>query len=894
MALCNPMTKTKEERMDAMSKVYDYWIGKKNIVQRFGGDNYNGFSSAKYMKEWIQQRIEKPFDSDSPLTEADYRRIMVEIDSFDRALGGKFSNLAFVVPELISQQDPVSRKFYLKLNDILNYERTQINKVITDNIKIADHMFDAYITEFGGKRGYGKKGTVDPAITELRRLRQEMAEADPSEHTEAEFINKLENFIAKNPDPTKDKGKTIREFHELVEMSNAEFQEARKPSFRNSKGELVTYNSHVYQAVKKARNNLNEMAKVYIQGLTGLQKIIALKYENHSDVNTVKDKQALRMIDIINKSIIDIKAGIDPKTGGGYFPHVQFDTLLQTRERLAEAMIANVSGKDYAFSNMVDNVISGMDLKQIPAHAKKTNPLLEQYYERDPLMVLKEYGDQATQFNKLIHTQITYLEALKHLPKDDSEFTNGLKRFIQEEYAVFTLGSGGRNEWANKAVTTLNAIQTARTMGLNITGAVKNAASAIHFYSKVGIGALSATKKAYDHETEKGGFRETMDKIEEEAGFLFTDAAKELYTEGLITRKDMETGKVVFDPITGKVTIEGNPLKDHLKTAGRWTLDKALYFHRITENSQRKWMFRTAFHKKYSQLVNDGYDPQKSKVFAKNYALRMVNGWAYEYAAHAKSKMVRGEWRTIDEIKGTEKDAGGKIVRRQSGDWTGAGSEVAFHLLHYPMSLAATHYENLKGIHKAILAKQGLESEEIQYAMRYAGVSIGIAIASAMTNIDFTNIIENESIERVQRVVDDVAEYDNPDKGTFGLMSEFTGPTLGFLKYMAVSQEIIDIDHSDLNKILFGNVDFSDDSDKLTDLYTAYQFSTAWGMIKNKFAPTIKSGRGRDLVTHWLKLYPNKWTKRGHEFMFGKKKKKQKKRQTGSERALAVLEGMRR
>jgi DNA adenine methylase len=39
------------------------------------------------------------------------------------------------------------------LNDILNYERTQINKVITDNIKIADHMFDAYISEFGGKRG---------------------------------------------------------------------------------------------------------------------------------------------------------------------------------------------------------------------------------------------------------------------------------------------------------------------------------------------------------------------------------------------------------------------------------------------------------------------------------------------------------------------------------------------------------------------------------------------------------------------------------------------------------------------------------------------------------------------------------------------------------------------
>ena len=386
---------------------------------------------------------------------------------------------------------------------------------------------------------------------------------------------------------------------------------------------------------------------------------------------------------------------------------------------------------DYAFSNMVDNVISGMDLKHIPAHAKKQNPLLEQYYEKDPLMVLKEYGDQATQFNKLINTQIQYLEALKHLPKDNSEFADGLKRFIQEEYAVFTMGSGGRNEWANKAVTTLNAVQTARTMGLNITGAIKNAASAVHFYSRVGFGSLRAAKKAFDHEREEGGFREKMISVEEEAGFLFTDAAKELYTEGLITRKDMETGKVVFDPLTGKITMEGSPIKDALKSSGRWTLDKALFFHRLTENHQRKWMFRTAFHRKYSQLVNDGYDPQKAQTFSKNYALRMVNGWAYEYAAHAKSKLVRGEWRTVEEMEG-----GGKIVKKQKGNWAGAGSEVAFHLLHYPMSLAATHYENLKGIHKAILAKQGLESEEIQYAMRYAGVSLGVAVASALTNTD--------------------------------------------------------------------------------------------------------------------------------------------------------------
>ena len=153
MGLCNVTNKTKQERMKAMSDMYNYWISKKNIVDRFsdGRIGYNAEASAKNMKWLIEQRLEKPWDSDNALTQADFRRIKVEIDAFDRALGGNFSNLAFIVPEGISKQDPTSRKFYLKLNEILNYERVQINKVLTSNAYIANHMLDAYMMEHGCK-----------------------------------------------------------------------------------------------------------------------------------------------------------------------------------------------------------------------------------------------------------------------------------------------------------------------------------------------------------------------------------------------------------------------------------------------------------------------------------------------------------------------------------------------------------------------------------------------------------------------------------------------------------------------------------------------------------------------------------------------------------------------
>ena len=898
MGLCNPTDRTKQENMAKMDGIWNHFISKKNVVNRFGGKNdFNGEAAAQNLKWLIETKIELPWEADIYHDDANYRRIKVEIDAYANALGGKFSNLAFVVPEGISKQDPTSRHFYLQLNNILNYERVNISKVLTDNGVIAAHMLDAYEMVHG-------KGKGDQALKKLRAIRKEMAEADPNKHVQAEFVAAIEEFVMKDKE-----GETLKEFIDLIHMSKGDFKEARKPDFVDKSEFMMdgttenpfymqkrSFNPHVYQAVIRAKENLQYMSKVYINSLGGLQKVIALKFTNNANVETARNinPKAERMIKIIDDSIADIKKGVDD---GGYFPEVQFDTILQIKDRLSKAMNATTANRDYAFADVVNNVLAKVDINSLPAHAQRKSNVIEQYWEKDPLMVLKEYGDQAAQFNKMMHTQIVYLDALKHLPKTDIQFQKGLRRFIDEEYTVFTHGTSGRPDWANGMVSTLNSLQTARTMGLNITGAIKNAASAIHFYSRVGVRALNDTRAALKDGTRP--FAKIMAKAEDEAGFLFTDVSKELYTEGLITRDQKKD--VQFDPLSGKITIENTSAKDWLIDKGRWTLDKALYFHRLTENSQRKWMFRTAMHMKYSQLVNSGYDSERSRKFSQEYALRMVNGWAYEYAAHAKAKMVRGESRIVEEFKD------GSVISQQIKGGLGGLSEVAFHLLHYPMSLMETHYDALKGSYKSILAKQGVrDSEELQYAMRYAGVSLIVALGSAMTNIDFTNIIENESVERIQRVLDDLTEYDNEEKGTFGLLSEFSGPTIGTLKHLAVAQEIIDIEHSDLNKILFGNVDFSDDSDKLSDMYAAYQWSTVWGVTKNKLWPSLKAGRGRDLITHWLKLYPNQYTKKANKFVFetalptihpdlGRKpKKKEKKNPTNVDRALAVLEGMRR
>ena len=921
MAICNVSSKELSKWRDTTDELYKYFLyadkfgnKKRAVFDRFTdyNGNFNNDVAHRVFKDFVWHQLELPIDSNVPLPKDLVRRIKVEIDAYDKRLKGKFGNYAFIVPEGISKQDPTARKFQLELNKIIDTERTNINSLMSSNGKIADHLTEAYLTsgQVGmvdkvGKKVktsfesiYKGKGAESPAVQKLREIRRKMAEA-PDERTQVEYIGEMEKFIKS------DKGETIRQFIELIHMPKdlvgENLKNVRKKDFKDTRefledgienpnyNRLRSYNAHVVEAVKEARVSLNEMGNVFVRGLQGLQKIVAVKYTGTSDIKlAMTNPKAKKLLEAIDGSIENIQIGLKK---GGYFPHASFENVVQLKEAMNKAMNENAIGKEAAYENIVNDIISTINLSRIPDPAKGRNPRIKQYWEKDPLLVISEYGNQAVAFNKLVYTQKSYLESIREMPNSNTKFIKGLKTFIDEQYTVFTKGTAGRADWANKAVTTLNALQTARTMGLNITGAVKNAASAIHFYSRVGFSTLGRAVKAVN---ERGEFSRILEAVEKEQGFLFTDAASELYSEGLISQRDLRSGRISFDPISGQLKNGGSKLKDYLANAGSWTLDKALFFHRITENNQRKWMFRTAFHQKWMQLNGMGYDPQTSQRMATAHALKMVNGWAYEYAAHGKAKMVRGEWRTIDTIENQ-----GVIAKKLTSGVMGAGSEIAFHLMHYPMSLMESHWSSLKGAMNSIKAKQGLgSSQELQYLLRYGGVSALLGLIGAITNTDLTNIFENETQERLGRVITDLTEFDNPDRGTFGLLSEFTGPTIGTMKHLGIVGGIIDIEHSDLNKILFGNVDFADDDDKLTELYAAYQYSTAWGVLKNKTIPALKSGRGRDLFMHTLKLYPSATTKKRHELIFGKEpdKRKTKKKYLGVvpnsdlDRSLQLLE----
>ena len=881
---CHSDTKLLKWKEDG-NKLYAKWSNDKAIRKRYTSNNeFLEDSSQTGFKEWMKEKMGMPFHADLPFTKEQYNLAERWIDHFSDNLQGRFTNLAYIVPEGLSKQDPSSRKLHLRMNDILNQERVKINTLGTGNALISMNLIEAYISEYGKDAGKAK-------MKDIKEARQRMITAE-DEMAYDEWANKFHTLIEK------DDGKILRHFEELVEMPKAEFDSIHKEEYRwiNKEGieEERRYNTNTVSAAKNARKLLKQIGQTYVIGLGKIGDIIKEKYRfgdpatGEKLVARVKEAKELLEKDIETE---------------GYYPHVLFEQLIDIKAKLSQSFDTR-NGNSLNYENTVteltDSIFKASKENSIPDNVRQRNPLLQRSYEKDPILAITTYSNEAIQFNKLAHIQDVYIKTLRDIPNNNTLFTKGLSRFIQEQYAVFTEGNRGRSAFANNAVTVLNSLQTAMTMGLNITGAVKNAASIMHFYTRIGHKSAQDATKAFVHNEmigsgkEKTGFKDWVEQAESEAGFLFTDAASELYSEG--TRKLTKVlgeGKHDFDPLTGKITFNGSPIKDMLIKAGEWTVEKGLYFHRLTENSQRRWMYRASLYHQFNKLSRMGLNTTEAKKESKDWALKMVNSWAYEYAAHAKSKAVRGEWRTVEEMND------GNVISKRletKGGAPGAVSEVVFHLLHYPMSLAETQYDQLSKAHKAYLAGQGFESEEIQWAARQAGLMSVIALGSVVFNSDLSNIFENETLNRLQNIAKDVTEHDNSDKSTFGLLGEFTGPTLGALKRALIAQGIIDVDESTLNKIIFGNVNFADETDEKAQRLNNYKWGTFAGVTVNKILPSLQAGRGRDLLTHYFKLYPNEFTKKYNAMLFNRKpevdKTKSKKKISPDLKAsLALLQG---
>ena len=164
---CNYSTINRNEHVDRMGEVWKKWSRNPAIQERYR--NPDGTLNIELAKErlvdFAQYKLNLPFDQDFILSKGEIRRLNVEIDAYSKDLKGKFSEVWGIVPEGTSKLDPTSRKFYTKLNTILNRSRVNVGNKENSMADITSHFLDAYVK--AGLDGRYLKIGVD-AVNELR------------------------------------------------------------------------------------------------------------------------------------------------------------------------------------------------------------------------------------------------------------------------------------------------------------------------------------------------------------------------------------------------------------------------------------------------------------------------------------------------------------------------------------------------------------------------------------------------------------------------------------------------------------------------------------------------------------------------------------------------------
>jgi hypothetical protein len=275
---------------------------------------------------------------------------------------------------------------------------------------------------------------------------------------------------------------------------------------------------------------------------------------------------------------------------------------------------------------------------------------------------------------------------------------------------------------------------------------------------------------------------------------------------------------------------------------------------------------------------------------ATKFAIKAVNTFAFEYAAHAKARAIGGT-----APRSTELSADGK-PKMQAKDYNTALGELAFQFMHYPMSFLNLQSKIVKGSYDALLSGQ-YDAPELKQALRFAGIYTAVQALSLATNLDLTNTLENDTVERLQ----DLAEYFTGDDEKLerkrGMVNDFSGPIVGDMLYALNMFQLYKMPDNEWAKMLTGYIDYYGkgdvpdwvnpkkkiDTEEKRNMWNRMNVELARWRTKN--IPALRDGRGIDIIRHELGWYPRSEIKEGRKTVnkyakkyFGVKPFKKKKK----------------
>ena len=870
------------ERNKDFEDIVKHWNSKAIIrkhLGEIGGNKAEDIHAEIYLNDVSEHLFRLPFNSDFKFSEGMVNRVKREIDNIERNYkSGKMGVFRkyFYVPDAIANKSPVTRMFYENVNMAINYERNNMDQYLSYSKSISKHIRNALISETGMSKKEVKKYQQ-----RMQELETKILSAGTEDNT-SEYYREYTDLFNQNG------GKVIEDYIKLMEMDKKTYS-----------AESGKYSRDTRLAVEESRELLDRMGKVMLNGLERMENVVKITYDS-----PILPKNARNYIKRIKEARERIKVGMDR---GGYLPHYVLDSVVEMNYRMRGLMEA----KDVNSKNKAVETLIGRIETMIPDQAKGRNENINNIWAKNPFFILTQYSKDVIAFNKINFIQEQYIPAMRRMQKEDTDlaFVRDMRHFIDDTFQIATKGLMERPDWVNATVRGLMAVETLKSMGLSVTGAIRNGASAAYFFTQNGVlSAARAVGKYHSH------YEGTLSEIEKEQGFKFKEAGRELIAEGLIPSEGVNVSDIKYDPIKNTVSYRDKGVLKILDPRIDQIVGKSLMFHRFTENATRQWMFRIAWVEAYETLnghsvvdaakFKDPGSANKKTIerMATKFAIKAVNTFAFEYAAHAKARAIGGT-----APRSTELSADGK-PKMQAKDYNTALGELAFQFMHYPMSFLNLQSKIVKGSYDALLSGQ-YDAPELKQALRFAGIYMAVQALSLATNLDLTNTLENDTVERLQ----DLAEYFTGDDEKLerkrGMVNDFSGPIVGDMLYALNMFQLYKMPDEEWAKMLTGYIDYYGkgdvpdwvnpkkkiDTEEKRNMWNRMNVELARWRTKN--IPALRDGRGIDIIRHELGWYPRSELKEGRKTInkyakeyFGFKPFKKRKKKADDNLKRLILE----
>ena len=617
-------------------------------------------------------------------------------------------------------------------------------------------------------------------------------------------------------------------------------------------GTPLKESDHLYRAVVTYQKLMGRLYNTLRNGINKrIDSVIGrMEYLGQADSDDAKGLKSIRE---------RMEEKYMPKYEEGFYPHyvktlnAEFmDGMMQHFDDLQRS----VNGRDKSEKKSVKDVINGMNLymnEHTKARAKDLETGKFGYdYSRDFLNSVRNYVSDVNRFNFISFMDGHMLESLtsvERIYKTDGAakgYANNLVDFITDMHMATngdTTVSPNTRAWMR----TILGLEFVSKLGLNPRSAARNWFQRLLDFVTWSPVQIAKSKNYLKAEMMRGQSSENyIDSVLKDNGLLYDEVSPEFIESGLQAPASMFK-LIEWNNNSGKFESVKKSRIERVSEKVSWAAGKTSWLHRKAENNNRKHTFKLAYSQMHRWMSNPqfrvsltekGKTPDqiasRIRAIAERYAVKMTIMNHFDYADYAKSAALRSK----------------------VGRFAGQFQHFAFEFFERNMKiLRESKYDILEG------NLVGKDAAGLSQAYRMGFLYfLAPMIASAFSGVDFTNLVEHDTAQRLKQwatfFLGDDDEVAEAFYGKGPMISTFGGPITSDIIDIGIMMDLIDLDDDSVLTLISGMENYdpykssSDTTKKIRIL------NTFLGRALERHIPQLQKGRIGWAVQQELGLYP--------------------------------------